>query len=121
MNDRGEIVGLSTISASGEYPSHAFIYSGGIMSDLGTFGGQLSCAYGVNDFGVVVGGADLPGDSYLSSRGFVYYGSGAIQNLNNLVDPSLGWTIEGGVAINDQRPDRRGGLSKNTATFMQFC
>ncbi len=102
MNDRGEIVGLLTISASGEYPSHAFIYSGGIMSDLGTFGGQLSCAYGVNDFGVVVGGADLPGDSYLSSRGFVYYGSGAIQNLNNLVDPSLGWTIEGGVAVNDQ-------------------
>ena len=51
---------------------------------------------------MVVGGADLPGDSYVSSRGFVYYGSGAIEDLNNLIDPSLGWTIADAVAINDR-------------------
>ena len=102
MNNRGDIVGSSGISSTSNGYSHAFLYSGGIMSDLGTFGGQSSIAEGVNDFGVVVGVADLPGDSYLSAGGFVYYGTGSIQDLNNLVDPSLGWTINGAVAVNDQ-------------------
>ena len=46
-----------------------------------------------------MGGAFLPGD--LIGHGFVYYGSGSIEDLNNLVDPSLGWTIDDAVAIND--------------------
>ena len=55
------------------------------MTDLGTFGGQIGGAEAINDFGVVVGGADLPGD--LTGHGFVYYGSGTIEDLNDLVDP----------------------------------
>ncbi len=69
------------------------------MTDLGTFGGQSSCANGINDFGVAVGFADFPGDSI--AHGFIYYPGGQIQDLNNLVDPSLGWTIEDGCAVND--------------------
>jgi hypothetical protein len=47
----------------------------------------------------VVGSADLPGD--LVGHGFVYYGSGSIQDLNNLIEPSSGWTIDDADAIND--------------------
>ena len=47
----------------------------------------------------MVGSADLPGD--LTGHGFVYDGGGPIEDLNDLVDPSLGWTILGAVAIND--------------------
>jgi len=99
MNNRGAIVGLSTTTTASEL-FQAFLYSGGTMTDLGTFGGKSSCANGINDFGVVVGFAYLPGD--LAADGFVYYGSGAIEDLNNLlVNPSPGWTINGASAIND--------------------
>ena len=100
MNTRGDVVGGSAITSANEI-AQPFLYSGGTMTNLGTFGGQLGWANGINDSGVVVGDADLAGDTYLSSQGFVYYGSGAIENLNNLVDPSLGWTIYDAVAIND--------------------
>jgi probable HAF family extracellular repeat protein len=98
INGSGEIVGESatrTASKSGQ----PFIYSGGTMTDLGTFGGLYGEALAVNDYGVVVGSADLSGDE--SGAAFVYHDGGAIENLNDLVDPSLGWNIGGAVAVND--------------------
>ncbi len=99
MNNRGDIVGSSTLTSSSEL-SQAFLYSEGKLTNLGTFGGQSSSANGINNLGVVVGFADLPGD--LSADGFVYYGSGPIVDLSSLVAPSLGWTIEDADAINDR-------------------
>jgi len=98
MNNSGEIVGGSTITTANGY-LQPFLYSGGTMTDPGTFGGQIGAANAINDFGVVVGGADFPGD--LSGHAFVWYGSGPIQDLNDLVNPSLGLTIEDALAIND--------------------
>ncbi|MGU3443200.1 hypothetical protein ACLBXI_25395 [Bacillus cereus] len=41
-------------------PHHAFLYSNGAMSDLGTLsGGENSCAYAINDSGVIVGYSEL--------------------------------------------------------------
>jgi probable HAF family extracellular repeat protein len=98
INSSGEVVGGSSIDTASEN-RQPFVYSGGSMTGLGTFGGQAGLAYAINDEGVVVGSADLTGD--LTGHAFVYYGNGTIQDLNNLVDPSLGWTILGAVAIND--------------------
>ena len=53
----------------------------------------------MNDLGVVVGFAYYPGD--LVGRGFVYYGSGSIEDLNTLIGPSSGWRIDDADAIND--------------------
>ena len=42
----GQIVGHSTLSGNASY--HAFLYSGGVMTDLGTLGGTDSWAMVVN-------------------------------------------------------------------------
>lgn len=49
INGSGEIVGTSA--------NHAFLWSNGVMTDLGTLGGSVSMAYSINDQGVVVGQA----------------------------------------------------------------
>ncbi|HKW64886.1 MAG TPA: hypothetical protein VJN89_20190 [Candidatus Acidoferrum sp.] len=49
INKSGQIVGTSA--------NHAFLWSNGVMTDLGTLGGSVSMAYSINDSGVVVGAA----------------------------------------------------------------
>ncbi len=53
LNNQGQVAGFSWLSASG--PAHAFLYSGGAMTDLGTLGGTNSWAIAVNDLGQVAG------------------------------------------------------------------
>ena len=67
INNRGEVIGKAE-TASGV--SHAFLWSNGVMHDLGSPGGE-SEANGINDHGQVVGGFSLRG--LLSpSRAFLY-------------------------------------------------
>jgi probable HAF family extracellular repeat protein len=54
INLRGQIVG--TCRATGE-PEQAFLYSGGMMTPLGTLGGVYSYAYAINQVGDVAGDA----------------------------------------------------------------
>ena len=59
INSSGTIVGDAT--TSGNQFDHAFSYSGGDMTDLGTLGGSSSVAHGINSSGTIVG------DAYTSS------------------------------------------------------
>ena len=142
INDKGKIAGGSS---AGEFtppvpPFHAFVRCcGGTLTDLGTFGGQYSEAFGINELGEVVGIAStstfmtdhaflyshgvmhdigtLPGDSYAqafdinnlsqvvgrssgSGLGFLYE-DGAMVALDALIDPTSGWTVVDAHAIND--------------------
>ena len=55
INNAGAVVGTSGDSATG-YP-HGFVYSGGVMSDIGTLEsyGYHTYAYAINDAGTIVG------------------------------------------------------------------
>jgi probable HAF family extracellular repeat protein len=77
---------------------HAFLWSSGIMTDLGTLArtNGSSHAYGINDNGQVVGcSSTTNGDD-----AFIYSG-GKMTDLNNLIPANPGWTLTQANAIND--------------------
>jgi len=93
INSLGQVVGYSSTTTPA-YADHAFLYSGGVMTDLGTLGGTMgkgSRAYGINDSGQVVGMSaymappSLPEHPmpYQIFRAFLYSG-GAMTDLGTL-------------------------------------
>ena len=57
INESGQVVGWSYKYSPGtgyDPQPHAFLYSNGSMTDLGTLGGELSYAYALNNSGQVV-------------------------------------------------------------------
>jgi probable HAF family extracellular repeat protein len=63
INPAGQIVGSSDTSQApggGDWTSHAVLWRGGVMTDLGTLGGSGSGAWAINAAGVVVGVSYMP-------------------------------------------------------------
>ena len=60
INQNSDVVGSSATGSA----THAFIYSGGVMKDVGTLDLAYSEAHGLNDLGTVVGTL-LPDISHL--------------------------------------------------------
>ena len=94
INTSGQVVGWS--DTSGYYIQQAFLYSGGLMHNIGTLAGLSTGANGINDSGQVVGYA------YTSSGTEHAFRTEANQSINPTID-DLG-TLDGGwsdaVAIN---------------------
>jgi probable HAF family extracellular repeat protein len=55
-NDASQVTGLARLD--GQAKAHAFLYSGGVMKDIGTLGG-LAVGEGINNAGKVVGWSDV--------------------------------------------------------------
>ncbi len=87
INSGGDIaVGSSGVGPAGGAPSHAFLYSHGMMTDLGTVQGDLdSTAYSINDRGQIVGlfsrCGRAAGGAFSDDKGVMY-------DLNTLIDPT---------------------------------
>jgi probable HAF family extracellular repeat protein len=92
------VVGSSSPSADTyDGPYHAFLYSGGQMSDLGTLGGPSSFAYGINEADKVVGEAYTSGDTH---KGHAFlYDANATPKMKDL--GTLGGPYSAAEAIND--------------------
>ena len=90
INDSDQVVGsLET--------GHAFLYSDGIMLDLGTLGGGGSGAWNINEHGQVVG------LSYTASgeeHAFLY-SDGVMSDLNAMIPGDSGWTLLEAADINE--------------------
>jgi probable HAF family extracellular repeat protein len=98
INNSGQVTGSSY--TTGDATTHAFIYTPGKGTiDIGTLGGSYIYSYGngINNSGQVVGYCESTTGPTLA---FLYSGEKMI-NLNTLLSPSSGWTLEDATGINN--------------------
>jgi probable HAF family extracellular repeat protein len=96
INDNGQVVGDSySYNPNGD--THAFLYDGTTMNDLGTLGGDDSTALDINNNGQVVGYSYIAnGDSHA----FMYDEIDGMLDLNNLIASDSGWFLSEARGIN---------------------
>jgi probable HAF family extracellular repeat protein len=94
INASGQVAGNST-SASGNSEQFFRFTDGPGLQNLGGTG-EHNVAWGINASGTVVG---TRGQS--QSRAVRYTDAAGLQDLNTLIDPSLGWVLLGANDIND--------------------
>jgi probable HAF family extracellular repeat protein len=100
INADGEVVGYSGDAAGGS-PTLAFLYTdrGGMVA-LDTLGGRQTQANDINDNGAIVGDATLAGSGSLHA--FLYTPASGVVDLNSLIDPASGWSLQTATAINNR-------------------
>jgi probable HAF family extracellular repeat protein len=75
------VTGWSHTAGNSTNLTHAFLYSSGVMTDLGTLGGSYSAGYSINDSGQVTGNATTSGSAI--GRAFLY-SNGVMTDLGTL-------------------------------------
>lgn len=105
VNDRGQIVGISGLcdQAVGRYSAiHAVLWQDGRTIDLGNLGGVAwNTPMAINEFGVVVGFANVPGGRSPGSfhaHAFVWSAAAGMRDLGTLPGDS----ISEALGINDE-------------------
>jgi probable HAF family extracellular repeat protein len=96
INDKGQVVGDSFAVDPFGGGAHAFLYSGGVMLDLGTLGGRgVSFALAINKNGQVVGFSNSGGQV-----AFIY-SNRQMKDLNTFLPINSGWSLTQATGIND--------------------
>lgn len=102
LNNNGQVIGF-TVPPPGVTTQTSFLYSAGTMQTLSPLPGfATDIAQGINNSGQVVGydvGPYQPIGS-VPHHAFLY-SNGSMQDLNSLISPSSGWTLQFAEAIND--------------------
>ena len=94
ISDRGDIVGRYTLNGI----NHAYLWrrsqpQGYTVTDLGTLGGTASNAYGINNAGMIAGGANVAGED---QHAFVWR-NGHMTDLGTLGGPNAAATNPNGA------------------------
>jgi probable HAF family extracellular repeat protein len=111
-NDAGEVVGRADFSPTSTN-HHAFLWSHGVMKDLGTPNDFVcSTAYGINARHQVVGDS---GVCNVGGNGWLWE-HGSIVDLNTLVPPDTKEHVLGAEQINDRGEILAGGLLPDGST-----
>ena len=93
INDANDVIGMWTPPQG--YPGlTGFLYRGGVMQSLVA---GYSEPEAINNAGIVVGYAHFGQDG----RAFIWDKTKGLQDLNSLIDPALGWTLQVAEGIND--------------------
>jgi len=116
VNQLGFVAGYATVAD--DTNTHAIVYYRGKITDLGVLDQGDSFALAINDLGQVVGTSGLNSTDGVIDA-FIYW-NGKLQDLNTLIDPSLGITLNSASAINDQGQIVVSGTDNlgNSATFL---
>ena len=101
INNKGHVVGMSSIGGDYRDPRRAFLWDGKAMINLGTLGG-LSCARAINSHGHIVGLSVLNDEKRYLARRAVIFRDGRVIDLNDLVPDRRGWLLREASDINDR-------------------
>jgi probable HAF family extracellular repeat protein len=102
INTAGHIAGVTWIAFGWPngflYSNNTLLHLGGLSQD--TYGRSMSGALGINNSDQIVGWSDTVNGSQGPQHAFLYSNS-TMSDLNNLIDPTSGWTLQQANAIND--------------------
>lgn len=86
INASGQVAGWGDTDATGALHRHAFLFSNGVLANLGTLpGGTQSFAYAINDAGTVVGSSNAAGAPLHAA----VFAGGGVTDLGPLVGGTI--------------------------------
>jgi probable HAF family extracellular repeat protein len=107
INTRGQAVGYCGGYSGGSFPTPAFVWQNGTLTQSGDLGGDYSAANDINRLGTVVGYSDTVGrdDSTGLDVGINHafiWRNGIMRDLNDLLLPNSGWELFEATGINNK-------------------